>query len=72
MLEVVSGIGMDVRCRVRSASDVGLECTNWAYQLLRLETEAVLLRELWNCMKLLGAEVPVANPMSEHLELVSR
>ena len=49
MLEVVGGIGMDVSCRVRSASDVGLECTSRANLLMYIETEAMLLCKLWKC-----------------------
>ena len=71
MLERVGGVGMKVYRRVRRAIDVGLECTSWADQLLYGEAEAVLSRKLRDCTKLLGAEVPVAKPMSEPLDPVS-
>ena len=61
---------MKVYRRVRRAIDISLECTSWADQLLYVEAEAVLSRKLWDCTKLLGAEVPVAKPMSEPLDSV--
>jgi hypothetical protein len=71
MLERVDRVRVEEHGVVRRAIDVGLECRSWTDPLLHLEAEAVLSCKLGDRTELLGAEVAVANPMSELLELVT-
>ena len=72
MLERVDGVRVEEHGLIRRVVDVGLECRSWANPLLHLEAEAVLSCKLGDRTELLGAEVAVANPMSELLKPVAR